>query len=206
MKPPLLSYITCSYMGMTAYGIPKILEADDDFDMHIVDCDSKDDTWKLVSRMCDRRIKSSTRFGETKGPAYALNYNLSKREAGQFFIKIDNDAVIHNRDWICRFLKVFDTFTEAGLLMAVYNNPESFELTGLVPKYRAGTCYLKLDADTADCFSAGCWFFRPEIFNYEDFWCPESCFNGNEICRRARLYTPYTIGLMTDIKIGRNSR
>lgn len=85
MIPPFLSYITFNRLGLTARSLKSILDTPEDFEMHIIDSNSKDDTWEYIQSLDDSRIKSKTRLDMNLGPVYALNLNLSKRRQEQYF-------------------------------------------------------------------------------------------------------------------------
>jgi glycosyltransferase involved in cell wall biosynthesis len=116
MIPAFISFVTFNRMGLTIRNLDALLKTTDDFELNIVDINSNDNTWDFIQSLKDSRIKSITRLPENKGPIYALNYNLARRKPGQYFITIDSDVHLHTPDWISRFMKVFDTFPDVGLL------------------------------------------------------------------------------------------
>ena len=103
MRPPFVSYVTWNRLGLTIKNLNSLLDNKDEFELHIVDNNSGDDTWKYICGLKDRRIKSRTRFSVNRGQIYAVNYNLSKRKEGQFFITIDNDVNIITKPWLNNF-------------------------------------------------------------------------------------------------------
>ncbi|MCS4465629.1 glycosyltransferase family 2 protein [Clostridium botulinum] len=142
MVPPLISYVTFNRLGLTVKNLSSILDSTDDFELHIIDNNSTDGTWKYIQSLNDRRIKSRIQIGVNSGPIYALNLNLSKRKPDQYFITVDNDVYIETKDWITRFMKVFETFPEVGLLGVQRGQPYPEELLLLSSKYRMASIIL----------------------------------------------------------------
>ena len=62
MTPPLISYSTFHRMGLTVRNLNSLLRTTDDFELHIIDNNSQDDTWEYIQSLNDSRIKSRTRF------------------------------------------------------------------------------------------------------------------------------------------------
>lgn len=205
MRPPFLSIVTWNRMGLSVRNVLRLLQSTDDFEMHIVDHGSRDDTWEFIQDLKDSRIKSRVRMHRNRGPVYAFNYNLSKRKKGQYYITVENDVYIHSLDWISRFMEVFDTFTEVGLLGIPRSRPYPEFLPPVDPKFRDGVCYLKLKNaavnEPLDFIPRCCMMFRPEIFNYIGYWSEESGFTDAELSARITHYTPYTAGFATNIRI-----
>ena len=116
MTPPLISYSTFHRMGLTVRNLNSLLRTTDDFELHIVDNNSQDNTWDYIQSLSDSRIKSRTRFPINFGPIYPINLNLAKRRPDQYFIVLESDVYLYATDWISRFMRVFETFPEVGLL------------------------------------------------------------------------------------------
>lgn len=205
MRPPLLSVVTWNRMSLSVRNIVRLLKSEDDFEMHIVDNASKDHTWNFINDLKDSRIKSRTRMDINRGPVYAFNYNMAKREKDQYFVNVENDVYIHTLDWISRFMEIFDTFTEVALLGIPRPKPYPEFLPPVVSKVRDGVCYLKLKnavpGEILDFIPRCCLMFRPEIFNYIGYWDEESAFTDAEISARIVRHTPYTVGFATNIRI-----
>lgn len=205
MTPPLLSYVTFNRLGLTVKNLPSILETTDDFEMHIIDNNSTDGTWQYIQSLNDSRIISKTQIGINTGHIYALNMNLTRRRPDQYFITVDNDVYIESKDWVSRFMKVFNTFPEVGLLgvQKVYPYPEY--LPPVTPKLKDGIFYLEL-IDTSpnieQNFIPGCCqCLRPELINEIGFWSEESCLGEAEISLRVNNYTSFKVGFNTNISI-----
>ena len=205
MSPPFLSYVTWNRMGLTVKNILRILQSRDDFEMHIIDSNSLDDTWCFIKEIEDSRIKSRTRLDKNHGPVYAYNLNLSKRKKDQFFIHVDNDVYFHTLDWISKLTEAFDEFTELGMLGIPRPYPYPQFLPPVEPRIRKGICYLKLlNAKVngqLDFIPRCCIMFRPELFNYIGYWSEETQFTDAEMSPRVVNYTPYTAGFATNIWI-----
>lgn len=208
MKPPFISYITWNRMGLTVKNLNRLLASGDDFELHIIDNNSQDDTWEFIKDLKDKRIKTREQFEVNRGVIYALNYNLSRRAEDQYFITVDNDVYIHTLDFIPRFLEVFDTFPEAGMLGVPRPAPYPEFLPPVIPRVKDGVCYLRLAKGEVekplDFIPASLLFFRPELFTYIGFWCEESGYRDAEISARINGYTPYRAGFVTNVHIEQN--
>ncbi|MCC5437584.1 glycosyltransferase family 2 protein [Clostridium botulinum] len=205
MVPPLISYVTFNRLGLTVKNLSSILDSTDDFELHIIDNNSTDGTWKYIQSLNDRRIKSRIQIGVNSGPIYALNLNLSKRKPDQYFITVDNDVYIETKDWITRFMKVFETFPEVGLLGVQRGQPYPEELPPIVFKIQNGVYYLELDntyTDTMRNYIPGCCMcLRPELIKQIGYWCEENCFGDIELSNRINNYTDFKTGFVTNINI-----
>ncbi|ATW25384.1 glycosyltransferase family 2 protein [Candidatus Formimonas warabiya] len=205
MRPPFLSYVTFNRLGLTARNILRLLESTDDFELNIIDSSSKDDTWQFLQDLTDSRIKSRTRLDRNRGPVYAYNFNLAQRKPDQFFITVDSDVYIYPQDWISRFLEVFDTFSEIGMLGIPRSKPYPEILPPVVPRLRDGVYCLVLKnasiSKNLDFIPRCCLMFRPEVFNYIGYWSEENGMTDAEISARITHYTPYRVGFATNIKI-----
>lgn len=205
MRPPMISYVTFNRMGLTVRNLKALLRTTDDFELHIVDSNSRDDSWNYINQVSDGRIKSKTRLTVNSGPIYAVNLVLSRRKPDQYFISLDSDVYIHTKDWISRFLKVFDTFPEVGLLGVPRTKPYPAYLPKVIPMERNGVSYLQLkngDASVSGDFVPGhCQCLRPELLNVIGYWSEECHFGDAEISTRINKYTPYKAGFITDIQL-----
>ena len=119
MIQPLLSYVTSNCVELTTKTLSAVLKTVDDFEMHIIDNNSSDNTWEYIQSLNDDRIKSKTRFDVNYGKIFATNLNLTKRRPEQSFITIDKTVSVVTKDFITRFMKVFEAFPEVGLLVCV---------------------------------------------------------------------------------------
>ncbi len=205
MLPPLISYITFNRLGLTVKNLTTILESSDDFEMHIIDNNSTDGTWKYIQGLKDSRIMSRARIDVNFGQIYALNLNLVKRRPEQYFMTVDNDVYIETKDWISRFLKVFETFPEVGLLGVQRGQPYEDPLPSVIPKVKDNIFYLELDNSTPNIdqnYIPGCCMcLRPELLNEIGYWCEENCFGEIELSNRVNNYTSFKSGFVTNISI-----
>jgi glycosyltransferase involved in cell wall biosynthesis len=202
MIPPFLSYITFNRLGLTARSLQSILDTPEDFEMHIIDSNSRDDTWEYIQSLSDSRIKSKTRFNMNFGPIFPLNLNLSKRKPDQYFFSVDSDVVIKTKDWITRFMDVFNEFPEAGLLGVQRTAPYYPIYPQVIPKSRNGVTYLELKNGYVDVlldFVHGCCMaMRPELIKEIGYWSEETCYGDAELTPRIANYTGFKAGFMSD--------
>lgn len=200
--PPFLSYITFNRLGLTARSLKSILDTSEDFEMHIIDSNSQDDTWEYIQSVADPRIKSKIRFPVNTGPIPALNFNLTKRRPEQYFFTVDSDIVIKTKDWISRFMKVFNTFPEVGLLGVQRTPPYIPIYPEVIPKSKGGATYLELKNGHVDVildFVHGCCMgMRPELIGKIGYWSEETCWGDAELTPRVMNYTSFKAGYMSD--------
>ncbi len=205
MEPPVISYSTFHRMGLTVRNLTSLLRSTDDFELHIIDNNSQDDTWDYIQTLNDSRIKSRIRFPLNFGPIYPINLNLTRRRPDQYFIVLESDVYLYASDWISRFMKAFETFPEVGLLGV----PRPVPLPGYEPELitmeKSGISYNQLkycEVGTIRDFVPGhCQCLRPELLNTIGYWCEENSYGDAEISIRINKYTPFKAGLTTDIPI-----
>ncbi|NJD02110.1 MAG: glycosyltransferase family 2 protein [Ruminiclostridium sp.] len=202
MTPPFISYVTFNRLGLTARSLKSILDTTEDFEMHIIDSNSKDDTWEYIQSVEDPRIKSKIRLPINAGPIPALNLNLSKRRPEQYFFTVDCDIAIKTKDWISRFMKVFNTFPEVGLLGVQRTPPYIPIYPEVIPRSRDGVTYLELKNGHVDVildFVHGCCMgLRPELIDTIGYWSEETCWGDAELTPRVMNHTGFKAGYMSD--------
>ncbi len=202
MVPPFLSYITFNRLGLTARSLKSILDTPEDFEMHIIDSNSKDDTWEYIQSLNDSRIKSKTRLTTNSGPVFALNLNLSKRRQDQYFFSVDSDVVIKTKDWLTRFMEVFEAFPEVGLLGVQRVAPYFPIYPQVISKSKNNITYLELKNGYVDVlldFVHGCCMgMRPELIKEIGYWSEETCYGDAELSPRVVNYTSFKAGFMSD--------
>ncbi len=205
MTPPLISYSTFHRMGLTVRNLNSLLKTTDDFELHIIDNNSQDNTWDFIQSLQDSRIKSKTRFPVNTGPIYPMNFTLTRRRPDQYFIVVESDVYFYAPDWITRFMKIFQTFPEVGLLGVPRPNPLPAYQPAVAPKEKNGVRYLQLmksEVGTiADFVPGHCQCLRPELINLIGYWCEENGYGDAELSIRVNKYTPYKAGFTTDIPI-----
>jgi len=111
-RPPLVTFLTYNRLGNTAISLPSLLRTDSDFELIIMDNNSKDDTWEFLCDTKDPRILHRKKFDQNMGVAHALNYALTFREKDQDFINFEADFRIHNMDFVKDFQDTYAEFPE----------------------------------------------------------------------------------------------
>lgn len=205
MVPPLVSYITFNRLGLTVQNLTALFRSTDDFELHIIDNNSSDGTWKYLQSLQDKRIKSKTQSQINTGQIYALNTNLLHRRPDQYFIALDNDVYLETPDWISRFMKVFDSFPEVGLLGVQRGYPYPQDLPPVIPKSNNGVSYLELIPSSIDSECAfipgGCQCLSPQLIKEIGHWSEETCFGDIELSFRVTHFTSFKAGFVPDIRI-----
>lgn len=203
--PPFISYVTFNRLGLTMRNLNNILDSDEDFEMHIIDCNSKDDTWEYIKSLNDKRIKSRTRFKINRGPIYVLNYNLLKRKPDQYFFTIDSDVYIKTKNWLTEYMEVFKAFPEVGLLGIMRDDPYPRFLPPIIPKINGDRSYLQLknaEVDVIMDFIPGCLQgLRPELINEIGYWSEECGYGDAELSPRIMHYTSFKTGFITSVEV-----
>lgn len=203
MNKPFVSYITFNRLGLTVKSLPSILSSSDDFELHIIDCNSKDGTWEYLQSLEDCRITSRTQLPVNAGQVYAINQNLLIRQPDQYFINLDNDVIIETKDWISRFQRIFDTFPQVGMLSVLGSSPE--KPPPLTPIFKDDLFYLELNKDYDDHVQSyipiGCMALRPNLIKEIGYWSEENYFGHRELLFRVNRFTSFKVGLQGDIAI-----
>jgi glycosyltransferase involved in cell wall biosynthesis len=203
--PPLVNFVTFNRMGLTIKNLKNILDSEEDFEMHIIDCNSKDNTWDYIQSLDDKRIKSKTKFTLNLGPIYPLNFSLTKRKPGQYFITIDSDTYIKTKNWIARFMEVFDAFPEVGVLGVMRDNPYPRYMPPIIPKVKGDISYLQLKNATVgvdlDFVPGQLQCLRPELIDQIGYWSEENGYGDAELSPRVTHYTSFKVGYLTSVEI-----
>ncbi|HHV64071.1 MAG TPA: glycosyltransferase family 2 protein [Peptococcaceae bacterium] len=203
--PPFISFATFNRLGITVRNLNRILESKEDFEMHIIDCNSKDNTWDYIKSLKDPRIKTKTRFKVNRGPIYVLNYNLMKRKKDQYFFTIDSDVYIKTENWLKKYMEVFEAFPEVGLLGVMRDKPYPRFMPPVIPKVRGDLTYLQLknaEIDGIMDFVPGhLQALRPELIEVIGYWSEENGYGDAEISPRITHYTPFKAGFLTNVEI-----
>ena len=205
MALPFVSFVTWNRMGLVVRNITALLDTTDDFELHIIDSNSQDDTWSFIQSLKDPRIASKTRFTKNKGPIYASNYSLSKRKPDQYFITIDGDVCIYTKDWVSKFIEVFNKFPEVGLLGVTKGEPYAAYLPPVLFRMKEGVSYLQLKnaslIDPLDFVPGHLQCLSPELIKTIGYWNEEGHYGDAELSPRVVHYTPFTAGYVTTIEI-----
>lgn len=196
LEKPIVSFITFNRAGLVATNLLRLLETKEDFELYIVDNGSIDDTWQFIESLKDARIKEKKRFEVNKGGIYALNYVLSHRKPGQYFVNIDCDVYLHTDNWLSIFLQCFQTFPQMGLIASTpYKELQGDESRWKLTK-KDGMSIYELPAVIGCCIC-----IRPEVFEMLGYFCEETCGADLDFPKRMRLYTPYKMGAVPMIKM-----
>lgn len=210
MLPPLLSYVSFNRLGLVERNLKSLFETAEEFDMHIIDNNSADGTWEYLQSLKEPRIKSLTRLEVNRGPVYAVNLNLTKRRPGQYFITVDNDVKILTGEWIKRFMEIFETFPEVGLLGVQRADPYPEYLPPVTPHVKNGVCYLELKnakpGEPMDFVPGCCQCLKPELIDVIGYWSEENYYGDAELSARVVNYTPFKAGFTTSIRIDMTQR
>lgn len=204
MVPPFISYLTFNRLGLTARNLPALLSGTEDFELHIIDCNSKDDTWDYIMSLSDSRIKTKERFELNHGKPYALNMHLLRRQPEQYFFALDNSVYIETKGWIGKFTEVFKGFPEVGLLGVV---PAGNEPPQCVQKSQGAVSYQELCCSTGyeenNCIPDYFMCLKPELLKEIGYFSEENCFSNIELTYRVCNHTEFKAGLMTNVRIQR---
>ena len=203
--PPFINFVTFNRMGVTIKNLNNILDSDEDFEMHIIDCNSKDNTWDYIQSLTDKRIKSKTRLTLNLGPIYPLNYSLTNRKPGQYFITIDSDTYIKTKNWISRFMEVFNAFPEVGVLGVMRDNPYPRYMPPIIPRVKGDISYLELKNAAVgvdlDFVPGQLQCLRPELIDEIGYWSEENGYGDAELSPRVTHYTSFKVGYLTTVEI-----
>lgn len=203
--PPFVNYVTFNRLGLTERSLRSILNTPEDFEMHIIDSNSKDDTWSYIQSLSDSRIKSKTRFPLNNGPILPSNFNLTKRRPEQYFITIDSDVYMKTPNWISKFMEVFNAFPEAGLLGVHKGPPYCEKGPEVIARYSNGISYLELKhgklGAPLDFVPGCCQCLRPELIREMGYWSEENGYGDAELSLRVNNHTSFRAGFVTGIQI-----
>lgn len=205
-NPPLfINYVTMNRLGLTKRNLSRILECDDDFELHIIDSNSKDNTWDYIQSLNDKRIKSKTRFELNQGPIYPLNLSLTKRKPNQYFMTIDSDVYIKTDNWISRFMEVFKAFPKVGVLGVMRDDPYPRYMPPVIPRVKGDINYLELKNAAVgvdlDFVPGQLQCLRPELINEIGYWSEENGYGDAELSPRVHHYTSFKVGYLTTVEI-----
>lgn len=203
--PILINYVTLNRLGLTKRNLSRILESTEDFEMHITDSNSRDDSWAYIQSLEDSRIKSKTRLDLNRGPIYPLNLCLTKRKPNQYFMTIDSDVYIKTDNWISRFMEVFKAFPEAGVLGVMRDAPYPRYMPPVIPKVNGEISYLQLKNAAVgvdlDFVPGHLMCLRPELIDEIGYWSEENGYGDAELSPRVNHYTSFKAGYLTTVEI-----
>lgn len=204
-SPPYVNFVTFNRLGLTIRNLTNLLDSDEDFELHIIDCNSCDNSWDYIQTLTDRRIKSKIRFEKNLGPIYVLNFALSRRRPDQYFINIDSDTFIKTKNWIARYMEVFEAFPEVGLLGVMRDKPYPRFMPPIIPRVKDNVSYLELKNaaidEIMDFIPGQLQCLRPELINEIGYWSEENGYGDAEISPRIVHYTSFKVGFITTVEI-----
>lgn len=204
-SPVFITYVTLNRLGLTKRNLSRILESREDFELHIIDSNSKDNSWEYIQSLNDTRIKSKTRLDLNQGPIYPLNLSLTKRKPDQYFMTIDSDVYIKTDNWIAKFMEVFDAFPEVGVLGVMRDTPYLRYMPPIIPKVKGDISYLQLKNAAVgvdlDFVPGHLQCLRPELINEIGYWSEETGYGDAELSPRVNHYTTFKAGYLTTIEI-----
>ncbi|MHB8065395.1 MAG: glycosyltransferase [Ruminiclostridium sp.] len=205
-NPPIfITYATLNRLGLTKRNLSRILESKEDFEMHILDSNSRDNSWDYIQSLQDSRIKSKTRLDLNRGPIYPLNLCLTKRKPNQYFMTIDSDVYIKTDNWISRFMEVFDAFPEVGVLGVVRDAPYPRYMPPIIPRVKDDKYYLELKNAAVgvdlDFVPGQLQCLRPELIEQIGYWSEENGYGDAELSPRVTHYTSFKVGYLTTVEI-----
>lgn len=204
MSGPILSFICWNRGGLTARNLNALLKTTDDFELHIIDSNSQDNTWKFVETLNDSRIVEKKKLDLNRGAPYAVNYVLSQRKKGQFFTHIDSDTYLLTPDWITRFMKIMSIYPEVGVACTVESVILNYFKT-LVPFTK-----MERNAVTIDVcerfFAGNCVCIRPECIEKIGYFNEETARCDSDYAERILVGTNYKMAFVPEIIIDQTQK
>ena len=203
--PPFINFTVFNRLGLAFRNLTNLLDSDEDFELNIIDGNSKDNSWDYILSLNDRRIKSKTRFRKNLGPIYSANYALSRRKPNQYFITVDSDTFIRTKNWISKYMEVFQAFPDVGLLGVMRDDPYPRYLPPITPRANGAVSYLELkNADIhaqMDFVPGHLQCLSPQLIEKIGFWSEENGFGDAELSPRVVHYTDLRAGFVTTVEI-----
>ncbi|UWG98287.1 glycosyltransferase [Dehalobacter sp. DCM] len=207
MAAPLISYITFNRLGLTVKSLSSILKSREDFELAIVDNNSRDGTWNYIQELTDKRIKYKTRLPVNLGHVYALNHNLSKRRDNQYFIAVENNVIVETPNWLTTIMRAFRVFPDIGLL-CIHDNFPPPNLPQVKPRVKNEIICMEfskeqaLPSDAHDHYVPGdilC--LKPDLIRKIGYFSEENYHGSMELFNRANNYTPHKTAILLNVAI-----
>lgn len=197
MIPPLISFVCYNRLGLTSQNLKALLATTDDFELYIVDNGSTDGTWDYLQSVNDPRIKEKKRFDVNRWLIYGINYVISHRKPGQYFICMDNDVYMHTPDFATKFITLLEAFPDLGMVGAIYNNwlEEGLRKKAII-SYKE---FKKDDLSYTSIYpvvNGCCLCFKPEVLDTVGYFCEETFGADGEMCNRINIKTKWHIGIV----------
>jgi RimJ/RimL family protein N-acetyltransferase len=194
MPPPIVSFVTFNKMGSVVKSLNSLLAASDDFELYIVDNDSRDFTWDYIQSLTDSRIKMIKRFERNEGVINALNWVIVHRLPDQDYVNFEPDVYNFNREFVQTFRDVGMEFN-AGLVHACTHAHRNDLVDHLVVSEGGYGFY----PSTYPQCTAGLFFWIPsDVMNAIGHYCEASYLADIDLnarithgLKRAAGYTPH---------------
>lgn len=188
---PLLIYVTFNRMGTTVKSLSSILSDCSDFEMIIVDNDSRDKTRDYLRTLTDPRIKEIKFFDQNIGAVQAANYGISKRKYEQDIIFIENDCNVLTRDFVNKFIQsseVFNADQVHARIVGLHDEDSIFNWNGengFLESSVFGLCY----------------YMKSRLIERIGFYCESA--NGGDVDFNNRILRGVgsRIGYTSDVKV-----
>lgn len=143
MKPIVISLVTYNRLGFTQKTMASLSIAVHDipYNMYVVDNGSTDGTqlWLMGQRDIPLRYETIC-YPDNKGTATAVNVAWGHRAEGQHCLKLDNDFVVQDKNWLWRALAILAARPDIGTVAVKWDgNPENPEHTNVIYKSKLST-------------------------------------------------------------------
>jgi hypothetical protein len=175
---PLILYLTWNRLGLTFKSLNQLLKSKHDFELVIIDNNSKDDTNKFLKSLKDPRILKIKFFEDNYGGTHAFNwgiYNYLKKN--QNLVTIENDVFINDLNWIFKIEKLFENFENLGLVSLM--NTYSLEMNKNMLKsaqIKNNLCYIE-----AEFLYGNILYFKRDLIQKIGYFNEEICLGDCEL-------------------------
>lgn len=175
---PLLLYLTWNRLGLTFKSLNSLLKSKDDFDLVILDNNSKDDTVKFLKSIKDSRVKEIKVFEDNYGGTHAFNWGIANHlKNNQNLITVENDALVKDPYWISKINKLFENFNDLGLISLMNTrNIESIKNLLISARVKDNLCYIE-----SDFLYGNILYFRNDLINKIGYFNEEICLGDSEL-------------------------
>lgn len=200
MSGPIVSFICWNRSGLTARNLKSLLNTSDDFELHIIDCNSKDYTWDFIKGLKDNRIVEKKRLVFNLGAAYAINYVMAQRKPEQFFIHFDSDTCMLTSDWVTKFMNVMNEFPEVGAACTVDRGKFLTWKNANIPFNHIERNNISIE-ESGGILATTCVCIRPECIDKIGYFNEETCVIDLDYAARIVVGTKYKHAFVPDIVI-----
>lgn len=140
--------------------------AECDFTLCVVDNSSTDDTWEVLSELCEKGlIHFAYRFTKNMGPAVATNYMWSQFTA-PYYLRLDNDIFFSKNGWLNEMSSLIEKDENISVL--------SYPIFGTASKYKTASGQQEKDLLERTRHSVshpgGLFFAKGNHFNEIGWW------------------------------------